>query len=66
MYDNPADAKRRRVTLRLDQKEHALILALANTLGEQPAALIRDMVMEQAEQVAQELRGKPVAQRLIA
>ena len=59
MYDNPNDAKRRRVTLRLDAKEHALILALANYRGEQPAAMVREMLMQQAQQVASDLRGKP-------
>ena len=63
MYDNPADAKRRRVTLRLDSKEHDLIVALARYRGEQPAAMVRDMLMQQAQQVAGELRGSPQQQR---
>lgn len=62
MYDNPADAKRRRVTLRLDEKEHDLVQALARYRGEQLAAMMRDMLMQQAHEVASELRGQP-AQR---
>jgi uncharacterized protein (DUF1778 family) len=51
MYADPKRVRDNRVTLRLDDYEHQLILALAAYQGEQPAALLREMAMREALQV---------------
>ena len=58
-YLNPeVDAKSHRMTLRLDRKQRDLIRAIAANRGEQPAALAREMLMAQVDQVADELCGR--------
>ncbi|WP_207003923.1 hypothetical protein [Trinickia mobilis] len=48
MYPDPKRVRDRRLTLRLDEYEHAVVVALANYQGEQPAALLRTLVMREA------------------
>ena len=57
-YDRPEiEAKRRRVTLRLDKKEHDLVVALVRYRGEQLAAMVRQMLVRQVEEVFDEMSG---------
>lgn len=48
MYTDPKRVRDHRLTLRFDDYEHAVITALANYQGEQPAALLRSIVMREA------------------
>jgi uncharacterized protein (DUF1778 family) len=48
MYPDPNRVRCHRLTVRLDRYEHDLITALANYQGEQPAALLRQLVMREA------------------
>lgn len=51
MYADPKRVRDNRVTVRLDDYEHQLIQALANYQGEQPAALMRQLIMREAANV---------------
>jgi len=51
MYADPKRVRDNRVTVRLDDYEHALIQALANYQGEQPAAMLRQLIMREAATV---------------
>ncbi len=51
MYPDQNRVRSNRVTLRLDQYEHDLLVALANYQGEQLSTLLRDMVLREAQQV---------------
>lgn len=51
MYPDQNRVRTNRVTLRLDQYEHELLVALANYQGEQLSTLLRDMVIFQAQKV---------------
>ena len=51
MYPDQNRVRTNRVTLRLDQYEHELLVALANYQGEQLSTLLRDMVILQAQKV---------------
>jgi uncharacterized protein (DUF1778 family) len=48
MYPDPKRVRDHRLTVRFDDYEQAVITALANYQGEQPAVLIREMVMREA------------------
>lgn len=48
MYPDPKRVRDNRLTVRLDDYEHALVMALANYQGDQPATLIRDLLMKEA------------------
>jgi uncharacterized protein (DUF1778 family) len=48
MYPDPKRVRDHRLTLRFDDYEHAVITALANYQGEQPASLLRTIVMREA------------------
>lgn len=48
MYPDPNRIRQHRFTVRLDRYEHDLITALANYQGEQPATLLRHLVMREA------------------
>lgn len=48
MYADPKRVRDNRVTVRLDDYEHNLILALANYQGDQPASLLRQLIMREA------------------
>jgi uncharacterized protein (DUF1778 family) len=48
MYPDPKRVRDHRLTLRFDDYEHAVITALANYQGEQPASLLRAIVMREA------------------
>jgi len=48
MYPDPKRIRNYRLTVRLDGYEHDLISALANYQGEQPAVLLRQIVMREA------------------
>lgn len=50
MYSDTKRIRNNRLTIRLDEYEHALIQALANYTGEQPSTLLRQMAMMQAEE----------------
>lgn len=45
MYPDPKKVKDIRYTFRLNDYEDAMLRELANTLGEQPATLIREILM---------------------
>lgn len=51
MYADPKRVRDNRVTVRLDDYEHDLIRALANYQGEQPGALLRQLIMREAASV---------------
>lgn len=51
MYADPSLIRENRMTIRLNDKEHGLIIALANYLDKQPATLLREMVMQEATQI---------------
>ena len=57
MYPDPARIRSQKVTLRLDQYEHKLLLALAEYQGEQLSTLLRAMVMREAHQVMAGVAG---------
>jgi hypothetical protein len=48
MYPDPKRVRDNRITLRLDDYEFALVTALANYVGEQPATLVRETLLNQA------------------
>ncbi len=47
-YPDPKRIRDNRVTLRFDDYEHDLILALANYQGEQTSTLLRQLVLREA------------------
>jgi len=51
MYADPKRVRDNRVTIRLDDYEHALVMALANYQGDQPATLVRELLMREAVNV---------------
>ena len=51
MYPDPKRVRDNRVTLCLDDYEHALLVALANYQGEQLSKLLRTLAMRQAQQL---------------
>ncbi len=51
MYPDPKRVRDNRMTLRFDDYEMALIKALANYVGEQPATLLRRSVLKEARQL---------------
>lgn len=48
MYADTKRIRDNRVTIRLDDYEHALIKALADYQGNPPATLVRELVMREA------------------
>ncbi|MGB6054489.1 MAG: hypothetical protein WBG17_04530 [Burkholderiaceae bacterium] len=48
MYPDPKRVRDNRLMLRFDDYEYEVITALANYQGEQPATLLRQMVMREA------------------
>jgi hypothetical protein len=50
MYADPKRVRGNRITINLDDYEHKLVIALADYQGEQPAALVRELVMREAQQ----------------
>lgn len=63
MYSDPKRVRDHRLTLRFDDYEHAVITALANYQGEQPAALLRTIVMREAAAMLAESDGNIVDRR---
>ena len=57
MYPDPARIRSQKVTVRLDQYEHKLLIALAEYQGEQLSTLLRQMVMREAHQVMADVAG---------
>jgi hypothetical protein len=51
MYSDTTLIRRHRVTLSLNEREAALVRALCEYTGEEPAAFIRGLVLERAEDV---------------
>ncbi|MCG7931928.1 MAG: hypothetical protein N0E44_17995 [Candidatus Thiodiazotropha lotti] len=51
MYADPAKIRSHIVKIRLSQEEHNLIQALVDYTGEQRAALLRELILEQAQLV---------------
>ena len=47
-YPDPKRIKEKRITIRLDAYEHQLVVALANYQGEQPATLLRQIIVREA------------------
>jgi uncharacterized protein (DUF1778 family) len=50
-YPDPKRVRSHKLTLRLDDYEHALVQALANYQGEQLSTLLRDLLMREAGHV---------------
>ncbi|AJC18492.1 hypothetical protein [Pandoraea sputorum] len=48
MYLDPKSVRDNRMTLRLNDAELAVITSMAQYLGEQPAALARELLLRQA------------------
>jgi len=48
MYPDQKRLRDNRVTVRFDDYEHDLITALANYQGEQPAVLLRQLILREA------------------
>lgn len=57
MYPDPARVRSQKVTVRLDEYEHKLLIALAEYQGEQLSTLLRQMVMREAHQVMVDVAG---------
>lgn len=51
MYSDPALIRKHRVNLSLNEREHALVHAVCDYTGEEPAAFIRELVLERAREV---------------
>lgn len=51
MYPDPKRVRSHRVTIRLDDYEHQLVVALANYQGDQPSTMARELVLREAQQV---------------
>lgn len=51
MYSDTRRIRNNCVTVRLDDYEHALVLAVANYTGQPPAVVLREVVLREAEQV---------------
>ena len=51
MYPDAKRVKNNRVTLRFDDYENQLIIAMANYQGQQPATLLRELIMREAAAV---------------
>jgi uncharacterized protein (DUF1778 family) len=60
MYPDPNRIKERRITIRLDEYEHRLVKALADYQGEQPATLLRQIVMREAASVLSDINSVAV------
>lgn len=65
MYFDPKCKRDRRLTLRFDDYEHDLIKALANYQGEQPASLLRQMVLREAAALASQMNDEMLSQSLV-
>lgn len=50
-YPDPNRVRTAKVTVRLDQYEHKLLAALAEYQGEQLSAMLRSMLLREAQQV---------------
>ncbi|MFZ6730632.1 hypothetical protein ACO0LG_01735 [Undibacterium sp. Ji42W] len=53
MYPDPKRLKNNRLTVRFDDYEFELIIAIAKFQGEQPAALLRELVLKEAAKLDQ-------------
>lgn len=51
MYSDPTLIRKHRVNLSFNDREQALVRALCEYTGDEPAAFIRSLVMERAEEV---------------
>lgn len=51
MYPDPKRIRTNKLTLRLDDYEYQLVLALANYQGDQPSTMARQLVLREAQQV---------------
>jgi hypothetical protein len=63
MYSDPNRIRDHRLTVRLDRYEHDLITALANYQGEQPAVLLRQLIMREATALLANVDDSIVEQR---
>lgn len=62
MYPDTKRLKDNKITIRLDDYEHRLVMALADYQGEQPSTLMRRIVMRAAaELLADETSVSPLA-----
>jgi hypothetical protein len=50
-YSDPTLIRKHRVNLSFNDREKALVSALCEYTGEEPAAFIRELIMERAEEV---------------
>lgn len=51
MYSDTQRIRNHTVTVRLDDYEHALVLAISNYTGQPPAVVLRQVVVREVEQV---------------
>lgn len=51
MYSDPTLIRKHRVNLSFNEREQALVRALCEYTGEEPAAFIRSLVLDRAEEV---------------
>lgn len=51
MYPDPKRVRDNRITMRLDDYEFELVVALANYQGDQPSSLARALLLREAQQV---------------
>jgi uncharacterized protein (DUF1778 family) len=51
MYSDPTLIRKHRVNLSFNDREQALVRALCEYTGDEPAAFIRSLVLERAEEV---------------
>ncbi len=51
MYPDPKRVRDNRLTLRLDDYEFELVVALANYQGDQPSTMARALLLREAQQV---------------
>lgn len=51
MYSDPTNIRNHVIKIRLNDKENALIEALANYTGQQKSSLARELLMKSAEEI---------------
>lgn len=52
MYPDPKHIRDNRVTIRLNDYEHDLVVALANYRGQQLSTFLRELALKEAEKAA--------------
>jgi len=63
-YSDPKRVRTNRHTISLDDYENALVLALANYKGDEPAVVLRDLAMAEARQILEAPAADSVTRRV--